>query len=332
MVREYLYLPLEPYQSGYLDVGQGHEIYYEQSGKADGIPIVFLHGGPGAGASPLHRRFFDPKVWRIVILDQRGCGRSRPNAEIRHNNPEALISDLEHLRSHLNIEKWHVFGGSWGSTLALAYAQSYSERVLGLILRGVFLMTPAEIDWYLNKMGMFRPEAWSEFTSILTEAEKLDIVNAYWQRLTSENEDIALEAARYWSKYESACARLILDHELIRFAEDPKQSLALARLECHFFRNHLFDPPDKLLQELDKIRHIPAVIVQGRYDLICPPVTADLLHQAWPEADYIIVEDAGHYALETGILLELIRAIKRFSVLKPYKNSPKMQGCEFGTK
>lgn len=314
-INQHLYYPIDPYDHGYLDVGSLHKIYYEQSGNPEGLPIVFLHGGPGAGASPMHRRFFDPEIWRIIILDQRGCGRSVPHAEIRENSPEDLVADLEKVRALLGISKWHVFGGSWGSTLALFYAQTYPERVLGLILRGIFLMTPEEIEWFLYEMGQFRPEAWGEFVALLSREEQKDILEAYWRRLTDENDAIVASAARTWSRYESSCARLLLDQKLLQFADDGKQALSLALLECHYFRNNQFDPPDRLLRDIAKIRHIPTVIVQGRYDLICPPKTAYHLHKLWPEADYIMVEDAGHYALEEGILRELLKAIHRFRTI-----------------
>jgi len=315
MPRGELYPPIDPYQTGRLKVGDLHTIYWEQSGNPQGVPVVFLHGGPGAGASPTHRRFFDPTHYRIIILDQRGAGRSSPLGEIRDNDLPHLIGDLEQLRTYLGVERWLVFGGSWGSTLALAYAQAHADRVLGLVLRGIFLMRRQEIDWFLYEMRQVFPEAWASFAGHIPPAERHDLLEAFWIRLTSGDPQVRMQAARVWSVYEGACSTLLPSPELVSASGEDNHALGLARIEAHFFRNNRLTPEDRLLEDVWKIRHIPAVIVQGRYDIVCPIRTADELHRAWPEADYIVVPDAGHSAMEPGIRSALVQATERFKSL-----------------
>lgn len=312
MPRDLIFPPIEPYQVGYLDVDDVHSIYWEQCGNPHGAPIVFLHGGPGAGASPTHRRFFDPAHYRIVIFDQRGAGRSRPLGEIRDNTTPHLVEDMELLRRHLGIARWHVFGGSWGSTLALAYGQGHPDRCLSLILRGIFLMRRSEIDWFLYGMKTIFPEAWERFSTFLPEEERGDLLEAYWRRLTDPDPAVHMPAARSWSVYEGACSTLLPNPETVAAAGEDVHALGLARIEAHFFRNNLFDPETRLLDEVDRVRGVPAVIVQGRYDIVCPISTADTLRKAWPEAQYIVVPDAGHSAMEPGIRAALIGAAQRF--------------------
>ncbi len=310
-----LFPPIIPYATGRLQVDALHELYFEQCGNAEGRPVLFLHGGPGAGASPTHRRFFDPNHYRIVIFDQRGAGRSRPLGELRANTTAHLIDDIEALRVHLGIERWAVFGGSWGSTLAMAYAQAHAERVSALILRGIFLMHRDEIDWFLYGMGRIFPEAWERFAGFIPPEERGDLLAAYHHRLTEGTAAAQRDAARAWSLYEGACSTLMPSPEVIAASGDMTHALGLARIEAHYFRDNLFEPEDKLLRDLDRLRHIPAVIVQGRYDMICPIHTADRLHRAWPEADYVIVPDAGHSTMEPGIRRALVAATERFKNL-----------------
>lgn len=315
MVRSELYPPIDPYRKGLLRVDDLHTIYWEQSGSPDGVPVLFVHGGPGAGASPTHRRFFDPLHYRIIIFDQRGAGRSTPLGELRRNTTELLIADMERLRSLLGIERWHLFGGSWGSTLSLAYAQSHPERCLGLILRGIFLMRRREIDWFLYHMGLFFPEAWGKFSGFLPAAERVNLLEGYWRRLTADDGAIRLAAARSWSVFEGACSSLIQNTELIAAASEANHALGLARIEAHYFRNNVFEPETRLLDNVHRLRHIPAVIVHGRYDMICPVATADELHRAWPEADFKVIPDAGHSAMEPGTRAALVAATDRFRMV-----------------
>ncbi len=312
MPRTELFPAIEPYQRGLMRVDEVHTLYWEQCGNPDGVPILFLHGGPGAGASPTHRRFFDAAHYRIVLFDQRGAGRSIPLGETRRNTTALLISDIEALRRDLGIERWYLFGGSWGSTLALAYAQTHPEHCRGLILRGVFLMRRWEIDWFLYRMGLFFPEAWAAFSGFIPAPERQDLLEAYWRRLNGADPAQRLAAARSWSVYEGACSSLLPNHDLIAAAAEDSHALGLARIECHYFRNNLFAPEDLLLDRLDRIRRIPAAIIHGRYDVICPIATADELHRRWPEAGYQIVPDAGHSAMEPGTRAALVAATERF--------------------
>ena len=312
MPRDPLFPPIEPYDSGTLSVEPPHRLYWEQCGNPTGVPVIFLHGGPGAGAAAVHRRFFDPTHFRVVVLDQRGAGRSRPLGEIANNTTDRLIGDLETLRRHLGIARWHVFGGSWGSTLALAYAQSNPDRCLSLTLRGIFLMRRQEIDWFLCGMRAIFPEAWGTFAGFLPEAERSDLLEGYYRRLIDPDPAVHMPAARSWSVYEGACSTLLPSPETVAAASEDTHALGLARIEAHYFRNNLFDPEDRLLRELHRVRHIPAAIIQGRYDIVCPTVTADDLRRRWPEAQYAVVPNAGHSAMEPGIRAALVEAMNRF--------------------
>lgn len=303
-----LFPPIEPQGRGLLALDAIHAMYWEESGNRHGVPVVFLHGGPGAGSSGDHRRFFDPDFYRIIVYDQRGAGRSTPAAEVEANTTQHLVADLERLRDLLGIERWLVFGGSWGSTLALAYGQAHPERCLGFVLRGVFLGHADEVDWFLYGLRRFFPEAWRMFSSHIPEHERTDLLGAYHRRLLDPDPQIHLPAARAWSAYEGACSTLRPNAESVRHYAGNHNALALARIEAHYFANRIFLEPDALLAGLDRIRHLPCVIVQGRYDAVCPIVTADTLSRAWPEARYVVVPDAGHSAWEPGILAALVEA------------------------
>ena len=310
--RRTLYGPLEPRRTGHLPLDSRHAMYWEECGNPDGIPVVFLHGGPGAGSSSLHRRFFDPARYRIVICDQRGAGRSTPRAEVIDNTTPHLIDDLERLRRHLGIERWLLFGGSWGSLLALALAEAHPEHCLGLILRGIFLGGRAEVDWFLYGLERLAPVAWQDFAGHLPEAERDDLLGNYHRRLMDDDPAIHLPAARAWSIWEGSCATLMPSPETVRAFGSDRLALTLARIEAHYFVNDCFLGEDEILRNLDRIRHLPCGIVQGRYDLICPLGTADALARAWPEAGYTVVPDAGHSALEPGLTSALIAATDRF--------------------
>ncbi len=310
-----LFPAIEPYQRGTLRVDSLHTLYWEEAGSADGQPVVFLHGGPGAGANAEHRRFFDPTSYRIVIFDQRGAGRSTPLGDTEANTTQLLIADLEKLRSHLNIERWHVFGGSWGSTLALSYAQSHPERVSALVLRGIFLSRSSEIYWFLYGLKSVFPEPWQRFSSFIPEQERDDILEAYHRRLMDPDPEIHMPAARAWSTYEGSCSTLLPSPETVAAFGEDGMALGLARIEAHYFRNRSFLEENQLIDNVDRIRNIPAIIVQGRYDMVCPIVTADALHRAWPQAEYRVVPDAGHSAMEPGIRRALVEATERFKSL-----------------
>jgi proline iminopeptidase len=310
--RRDLFPPIEPYRTGRFPLDSRHTMYWEESGNPKGMPALFLHGGPGAGATPVHRRFFDPAHWRIVIYDQRGGGRSTPLGEVTDNSPAHLVADVELLRRELGIERWLVFGGSWGSTLALLYAEAHPERCLGLILRGIFLARPAEIDWFLYGLSAVFPEAWRAFSGFIPEAERGDLLAAYHRRLVDPDPRIHMPAARAWSLYEGACSTLLPNPETIAAFGEDRLALGLARIEAHFFTHYLFGGDDDLVTRVDRIRHLPASIVQGRYDMVCPVRSADELARAWPEAHYIVVPDAGHSAMEPGIREQLVLATERF--------------------
>lgn len=309
-----LYPPLEPYDTGTLAVSELHTLYYEQCGNPTGKPIVFLHGGPGGGLQTLYRQYFDPQGWRIVLFDQRGCGRSTPHAELRDNTTWDLVNDIEHLRQHLGIDHWTVFGGSWGSTLALAYAQTHPQRCGGLILRGIFMLRHQEIQWfYQSGCSNLFPDAWEHYLQPIPAAERHDLVTAYYRRLTDPDPHIRLEAARAWSVWEASTSKLIPDVDLVTLFSEDDFATAFARIECHYFINRGFFPTDDhLLRQVERIRHIPAVIIQGRYDVVCPMVSAWDLHRAWPEAELLIVPDAGHSMTEPGIRHALLEAGDRF--------------------
>lgn len=310
-----LFPEIEPYQQDMLPVDSIHTLYWEQSGNPNGIPVVFLHGGPGAGSTPTHRRFFDPSYYRIIILDQRGAGRSTPLGEIHNNTTPNLISDLEKLRHHLSIEKWLVFGGSWGSTLALAYGETHPDRCLGLILRGIFLCRKKEIDWFLYGLQTFFPEAWQKFVEPLDPTERKDILATYYQRIINPDPAIHMPAARRWSIYEGSCSTLLPSQETVDYFADNTVALGLARMETHYFSHNIFLPENALLDNVQKLHDIPATIVQGRYDAVCPIISADDLHRAWPQAEYIIIDDAGHSVWEPGILTALIKTTEKFKKL-----------------
>jgi proline iminopeptidase len=305
-----LFPPIEPRLTGMLPVSELHTIYFEESGNPDGIPVVFVHGGPGAGTEGSHRRFFDPRRYRIVLFDQRGSGRSTPHAELRENTTWDLVADMERVRAHLAIEKWAVFGGSWGSTLALAYAETHPDRVLGLVLRGVFLLRDKEIDWfYRGGAHMLFPDAWEDYLAAIPGDERDDLVAAYYARLTSDDAAVRLAAAKAWSVWEARTSKLLVSEDLVRKYDDALFALAFARIECHYFIHRgFFLRDDQLLHHAGRLRDIPGYIVQGRYDVVCPMASAWDLHRAWPEAKLVIVPDAGHSAFEAGIEAELVAA------------------------
>jgi proline iminopeptidase len=307
-----LFPPIEPYASGMLDLGEPHRMYYEQSGNPRGVPVVFLHGGPGAGASAVHRQFFDPAFYRIVVLDQRGAGRSTPLGCLEDNTTPHLIADLERLRAHLGIDRWMVFGGSWGSTLAIAYAEHHPERVSALVLRGIFLCRASEIEWFLYGLKTIFPEAWRTFAGYIPEAGRGDLLSAYHVRLVDPDPAVHMPAARSWSVYEGSCSTLLPNPALVADFATDRVALGLARIEAHYFRHDIFLPENSLLERADRLKKIPGVIVQGRYDIVCPTVSADDLHQAWPEAEYLVVPDAGHSAFEPGIRSRLVAATESF--------------------
>jgi proline iminopeptidase len=314
-VRHDLFPEIEPFASGLLAVDSRHTIYWEQSGNPRGIPAIFLHGGPGAGAAPAHRRFFDPHAYRVVIFDQRGCGRSHPHGEVRDNSTQHLVDDMETLRDHLGIKRWMLFGGSWGSTLALAYAIRHPRRCTGLVLRGIFLGGRAEIDWFLYGMRTFFPEAWRVFAESIPVAERGDLLTAYHRRLLDADPAAHLPAAHTWSRYETVCSSLIQRSDDPLAGSHDEAALALARIEAHYFVNNAFLAEDEILRGVSALRHlVPGTIVQGRYDMVCPIVTADRLAHAWPEARYVIVADAGHSAMEPGIRAALVRATEAMKV------------------
>jgi proline iminopeptidase len=309
-----LYPSIEPHEDGKLAVSSLHTLRYEVCGTSTGTPVVFLHGGPGAGIVADHRRFFDPAAYRIVLFDQRGAGQSTPHAALEENTTWHLVEDIERLRTHLGVERWVVFGGSWGSTLALAYAETHPERVRALVLRGIFLCRPKEIRWFYQEgASAIFPDRFEEYLAPIPEAERADLLHAYYRRLTGPDEAVRLAAARAWSRWEGSTLRLLPDPRVIAEFEEPHKALALARIECHYFVNQAFLATDDwLLAQVDRIRRIPGVIVQGRYDVVCPAMSAWDLHRAWPEADLVVVPDAGHHAMEPGIVDSLVTATDRF--------------------
>ena len=309
-----LYPPISPYASGMLKTTGSHSLYWETSGNPDGIPVLFVHGGPGSGTSPNQRRFFDPERYRIVLFDQRGSGRSTPHGELTDNTTPLLIADMEALRDELGIETWLVFGGSWGSTLALAYAEAHPEHCRGLVLRGIFLCRKSEIDWFLVGIRAFFPEAQRQLAEFIPESERHDLLTAYHRRLVDPDPAVHQPAAFEWATFEASCSTLLPNPDLVSAFGSDKTALSLSRIEAHYFVNHIFLPDNSLLDNIDRIRHIPAAIVQGRYDGVCPIVSADELARAWPEARYVIVADAGHSAFEPGITHELVTATDTFAL------------------
>jgi len=309
----HFYPPVTPYASGMLETTGLHRIYWETSGNPDGMPVLFVHGGPGSGTSPNQRRFFDPARYRIVLFDQRGSGRSTPHGELADNTTPHLIADMEALRRELGIERWLVFGGSWGSTLALAYAEAYPGRCRGLVLRGIFLCRKSEIDWFLYGIRAFFPEAQRQLAEFIPENERHDLLAAYHRRLVDPDPAVRQPAAYRWATFEASCSTLLPNPDLVSAFGSDKTALSLSRIEAHYFVNRIFLPDNSLLANVDRIRAIPAIIVQGRYDAVCPIVSADELARAWPEARYVIVPGAGHSAFEPGIARELIAACDRFA-------------------
>ena len=309
MSRLTLYPEIHPFVQHSVAVDAPHVLHVEECGNPGGLPVVFVHGGPGAGCEPYHRRFFDPDLYRIILFDQRGCGRSTPHAELEGNTTQALVADMEAIREHLEIDRWMVFGGSWGSTLGLAYAETHPERVLGLVLRGIFLCRPHEIRWFYQE-GASRlfPDYWEAFLEPIEEAERGDLVSAYYARLTGEDEITRMAAAKAWSLWEGRTATLLPREEVVSHFTNPFTALSLARIECHYFMHQSFLEPDQLLRDAGRLKGIPGVIVHGRYDAICPVENAWELARAWPDGELQIIPDAGHSASEPGIVDALIRA------------------------
>ncbi|MGK7926027.1 MAG: prolyl aminopeptidase [Spirulina sp.] len=309
-----LYPPIEPYREDKLKVSDLHTLHYEESGNPRGKPVIFLHGGPGGGIEPIYRQYFNPQGWRIIIFDQRGCGRSTPHAELRENTTWHLVGDIEKLREHLGIEKWVVFGGSWGSTLSLAYSQTHPDRCTGLILRGIFMLRRKELSWFYQEGASYIfPDAWEAYLKPSPPAERDYLLTAYYRRLIDEDLATRQEAAKAWSVWEASTSKLFVSDNLKeRFSEDGFAD-AFARIECHYFINQGFlESENQLFDNVDRIRHIPAAIVQGRYDVVCPMMTAWELHQVWPEAEFRVIPDAGHSVTEPGIRSALIEISDRF--------------------
>jgi proline iminopeptidase len=313
--RRTLYPEIQPYRTGRLRVTGPHELYFEESGNPHGKPVVFLHGGPGGGTEAKMRRYFDPERYRIVLFDQRGCGKSTPFASLEENTTWHSVDDIEALRRELRIERWQVFGGSWGSTLALAYAETHPERVTELVLRGIFLLRPEEIRWFYQEgTSWIFPDFWRDFIGHIPAAERGDLLSAYYSRLTSPDLSVQRAAAKIWSVWEGRTSRLIPDAELIARTGGDEFSLAFARIEAHYFKHDAWLTGGRgLLENIGRVRHIPGVLVQGRYDVVCPAKSAWDLHAAWPESNLIIVPDAGHSASEPGIIHELVGATDRFA-------------------
>ncbi|MCB0369104.1 MAG: prolyl aminopeptidase [Bdellovibrionales bacterium] len=313
-----LFPEIEPYNHGYLKVSELHNIYYEECGNPKGQPIIFLHGGPGGGCSSDHRRFYDPAFYRIILFDQRGCGKSTPFAELNENTTWDLVADIEKLREHLNIEKWIVFGGSWGSTLALSYGVTHPDRCTAFVLRGIFLCRPWEIKWFYQEgASLIYPDQWQKYWERIPENERTDMVKAYYKQLTSTDEELKLKAAKTWSMWEASTSKLVPDTHFIDDYEDPQKALPFARIECHYFINNAFFKTDNfLLENVHKINHLPCVIVQGRYDVVCPAKSAWDLHKAWPHSDIHLITTSGHSVMEKGITDKVIQATEDFKKLK----------------
>ncbi len=304
-----LYPPLKTNRSFWLKVDAPHEIYVEESGNPEGLPVLFVHGGPGAGCEEKHRSYFDPNLFRIVLFDQRGAGRSRPHASLEHNTTQALVADMERIRVELGIDRWLLFGGSWGSTLSLVYAEAHPSRVLGLVLRGIFLCRPQEIRWFYQEgANRIFPDYWQDFLAPIPESERDDLLHAHHRRLTGDDEVARMRSAEAWSVWEGRTATLTPKKDVVDFFSDPHVALSLARIEAHYFVNNIFLNPDQILRDVHKLRDIPGVIVHGRYDIVCPFESAWDLHRAWPESKLEIIPDAGHSASEPGIVNALIQA------------------------
>ena len=316
MAHRDLFPEINPYEVSKLKLSDGHVMYWEQSGNPNGEPIVFLHGGPGAGTTSMHRRFFDPTYYRIILFDQRGAGKSTPIGSILSNTTQHLVADMEYLREYLLIEKWFLFGGSWGSTLALAYAQSHVVRCKGLILRGIFLCSPEEVEWFLYGMSRFFPDEWKKFVNEIDESERHDLLSAYKRRLDSTNAEINLSAAKAWAEYEASCSTLRGNEQSYSFLSNNDVMLALARLEAHYLVNNAFLGNGALIKNMEIIKHLPGIIIQGRYDMGCPPITADNLASSWPGAEYKIINDAGHSAFELGTRNALVAATEKMKQIR----------------
>ena len=311
-----LFPEIECYQSGFIKVNEEHNIYYEQSGNPNGKPVIFLHGGPGGGTSPKVRRYWDPSAYRIILFDQRGCGKSTPFASLNNNTTWDLVEDIEKIRKHLKIDKWQVFGGSWGSTLALSYAVKHPEKITELVLRGIFTLREKELLWFYQEGTSFLyPDVWEPYLNFIPVAERSNMMAAYYKRLTSSDEVLRNQAAKIWSIWEGSTSRLYMDEELIKKSGEDEFALAFARIECHYFVNKGFYEYDGyLIDQVNKYRNIPATIVQGRYDVVCPMISAWDLHKKWPEAELKIVQDAGHSAYEPGTTHELIQATEKYKL------------------
>ena len=310
-----LFPPIEPYQTRSISVSEGHRLHVEECGRSDGLPVVFLHGGPGAGCERYHRRFFDPDVYRIVLFDQRGSGRSTPHAELEGNTTQQLVADIEIVRTTLGIDRWVVFGGSWGSTLGLVYAETHPQRVLALVLRGIFLCRPRDIHWFYQDGASFlMPDHWQDYRDVIPESERGDMVSAYYRRLTGPDEVACMAAARAWSQWEGRASTLLPKTQVVDHFVDPHTALSLARIECHYFMNDSFLEADQILNNIQRLRNIPGYIVHGRYDVVCPVEQAWALHQAWPGSHLHIIQDAGHSATEPGIVDALVAATCRLSM------------------
>jgi len=311
MANEYFFPPIEPFDTGVLEVDEPHKLYFEQCGNPEGDPILFLHGGPGAGCSEQDRCFFDPVHFRIILLDQRGSGRSVPVGDISNNTMAHTVKDVEQLREHLGIESWHVFGGSYGSTMALYYAQEFPQCCKSLVLRGIWMLREEERDWWLYGIRMIQPELWQTFAGFIPKQEQGDLLEAYWKRLTGEDRDLALQAAKHWAMYEISCCTLLPNPEFASHFEEPDTAWAVARLEAHYFRNVKPDPDSMLLNRVSRIRQIPAFAVHGRYDIVCAIKNLIDLAAGWPELDTVISPDSGHSSHEPGITKELVAATNR---------------------
>jgi len=310
-----LFDPIEPYRTHILDVGDGHQLYVEECGNPEGLPAVFVHGGPGAGCEPYHRQFFDPAAYRIILFDQRGCGRSRPHAELSGNTTQQLVADMETIREYLGVGQWLVFGGSWGSTLGLVYAQTCTERVLGLVLRGIFLCRPRDIHWFYQEgASAILPDYWQDYLEVIPAEERHDLVSAYYRRLVGSDELARMAAARAWSLWEGRASTLLPKAAVVDHFARPATALSLARIECHYFMNDSFLGPDQILAQAHCLRTVPGVIVHGRYDLVCPLEQAWALHRAWPQAQLRVIPDAGHSATEPGIVDALVTATNQFAL------------------
>jgi proline iminopeptidase len=312
-----LFPEIEPFNHGYLEVSPLHTIYFEEVGNPDGLPVIFIHGGPGGGVAPEYRRFFNPIKWRVILFDQRGCGKSTPFAELKDNTTWDLVEDIEKIKHFLNIKSWSVFGGSWGSTLALAYGQTYPGSCDAFFLRGIFMLREKELQWFYQEGASFIfPDAWEKYEKVIPHDERSDFISAYYKRLTSENKSDRMTAAKAWSQWEGSTSKLSQDPHTIESYGEDQFAEAFARIECHYFYNKgFFENDNQLLKNIHLLRHIPAVIVQGRYDVVCPVQTAWELHKAWPEADFHIIDNAGHSVTEPGIQSKLIEYTEQFSKL-----------------